>query len=109
MVQTPNPPAYKWSVVIPEGTPNLTFIPTSNISAFGSVLRGTGEFSLILDDSANGGSSQTFTTAQMRGPGIINPQAILAGTGVTAAIELLTEAGNFILTQGGDNLIAEQT
>lgn len=112
VVQTPNPPAYKWSVVVPSGTPSLTFIPTSNIPASGSVLRGTGIFNLTLDDTANGGSSQTFTAAQMTGPGIINPQAILAGGGAappSGEIELLTEAGAFILTQGGDNLIAEQT
>jgi hypothetical protein len=112
VVQTPNPPAYKWSVVVPSGTPSLIFNPTSNIPASGSVLRGTGIFNLTLDDTANGGSSQTFTAAQMTGPGIINPQAILAGGGAappSAEIELLTEAGAFILTQGGDNLIAEQT
>ena len=47
----------------------------------------------------------------MRGPGIINGQALLGGGGAgpTSEIELLTEAGAFILTQGGDNLIAEQT
>ena len=46
----------------------------------------------------------------MRGPGIINGQALLPGGGAappSAEIELLTEAGAFILTQGGDNLIAE--
>ena len=107
VVVSPNPPVYKWSVVIPPGTPSFTFKPTGDLPSSGSVLRGTGEFSLTLDDTANGGNSQTFTAAQMRGAGIINPQSILASTAISSEVELLTQGGDFLLTQGGDNLIAQ--
>ena len=99
--------SFIFSAVIPSGTSSLEFNPSVTIPSSGSRLRGTGEFNLVLTQP-DPAPTESFSAAQMRGNGTILGDSILASPVSTEEIELLTQDGDFIMTQDLIYIITNQ-
>ena len=96
-----------FSVVVPSGTSSFDFSPQVTIPASGSRLRGTGTFNVkIMQPDPH--PTESFSAIQMRGNGIIMHDTIDASAAASEEVELLTQGGDFIMTQDLNYIITQQ-
>lgn len=98
---------FVFSCVVPSGISSFDFTPSVTIPGSGSRLRGTGTFDLKVMQ-ADPHPTESISAAEMRGNGIIFGDTIDAPPVGTEEVELITQGGDFIMTQDLTYIITQQ-